>query len=309
MKTNIVKNVFCDSSTIFMALPTIFLILSDLLMATSGILPVSTEPANRYSVVAVALFSIILLKKRMFLTQLVAIGFVVKAVSLFPDDVVIVDNNQAFLNLTAGYHFQIVCYISILCSGLSWVILEKVLKSSETSLWIRGVQLNLFIVPLSLLMVAINAWSREEPMGIFDNFNIIAWFFVIFRSAQQMMELFVLKITDSMQKCFSFSLAFVIIGIMRNPFTMESNYENVPVKLGTGLLIAGICLYMIMENCFFEQTDEDEQPEESEVEYRETPTDFNESSSKGYQLINSVSIINADYYLKLLENPTGERQP
>lgn len=105
------------------------------------------------------------------------------------------ETEDSFITFFA--HFAICC--AILCYGLSFVILEKVLKSSDVSLWVRGIQLNLFVVPLSLLVSFSNDWINGNH-GFFDSFNIIAWFFIIFKIAQQMMELIVIKIADSIYR-------------------------------------------------------------------------------------------------------------
>ena len=303
LKESVVNDVFCDFSTVIMILPTIFMIISDqLLLVSSEILPISRDSANNYSVVAVAFFSILMLKKRMFLTQLIAIALVVAGVNNFPDTGAMYEGNEAFVTLKTLVHAKIAFTLAIMCTGLSWVILEKVLKSSEASLWIRGIQLNIFLVPLSFLMIYGNAWFKDEPMAIFDDFNIIAWFFVIFKAAQQMMVLFVLKIADSVNKCFAFSIAFVIMGVIKNPFMIGEDWS--PEQLGTGLVLAGICLYSILDNCFTKIIGEEESDVESEIEYRESPNV--DSLSKGYQVIQPVSIINADSYLKMLQKQPGD---
>lgn len=186
-------------------------------------------------------------------------------------------------------------------------MLEKVLKSSEVSLWIRGIQLNLFAVPLSLMMSFANDWNSEYPRGFFDNFNIIAWFFIIFKIAQQMMELFVIKVADSIYRSLSLSAALVIIGIMKYPFGFEVNYEASPVKLGTGLVITGICLYTTMD--FYPLTWGGPSETEDDEAYRDSPIDSNETFSKGYQTVQTVSSSisnNEPVFLKIIDEPPRE---
>lgn len=308
LKHNVVQHIFVDMRTTFkMALPPIFLILStELLLISSKILPVQSQSAANYSIFGVAIFTVLVLKKRFFLSQAVAVYFIATGLNHFSPDLAIIDVQEVTGDsmITFFGHFAIVW--AILCYGLSYIILEKVLKSSEVSLWIRGIQLNLFTVPLSLAVSFSNDWMNGESRGFFENFNIIAWFFIIFKIAQQMMELFVIKVADSIYRCLALSTAIVIIGIIKNPFSLEASYDYQPVKLGTGLVLAGICLYMIMDHYFLKWGVEDEA--ESEEEYRESPVDFSETIAKGYQTVQTVSstVSNADVYLKLIDEPARE---
>jgi UDP-galactose transporter len=304
LKNNFVQHIFVDVKTTFkMALPPIFLILSnELLLISSNILPNQSQSASNYTIIGVAIFTVLLMKKKFFLTQALAVYFIANGLDQLPADNII--SSSEISSSTSNVHGNSAIVLAILCYGISYVTLEKILKSSEdVSLWIRGIQLNLFTVPLSLVMSFTNDWLNDDPRGFFDSFNIIAWFFIIFKVAQSMMELFVIKIADSVYRCIALSAALVIMGIMKNPFI---DYEFSATKLGTGLVIAGICLYAIMDN--FPVWGEVYEDAELEQEYREAPVTCNETLSKGYQTVPTVSscVSNADVYLKLMDEPTRE---
>lgn len=271
-----------------MALPPIFLILSnELLLLSSNILPLKSQSASNYTIIGVALCALLVLKKKFFLTQVVAVYFVARGLDLLPQDSITTDVEAS--NLLGTFHGHLTIALGIICYGMSYVILEKILKSSEVSLWIRGIQLNLFTVPLSLILSYTNDLMNQNSQGFFDNFNIIAWFFIFFKIAQQMMELFVIKVADSVYRCFALSTALVIIGLIK--FVME---ETAQAKVGTGLVLAGISLYSIMDH-FPKWSELD-----SEIEFRDSPTDCNETLSKGYQTVPTVSstIRNVDVYFE-----------
>lgn len=307
LKSNIEMHIFCDIKTTFkMALPPIFLILSnELLLVSSSILPVQSQTAGNYTIIGVAIFTVLVLKKRFFLSQALAVYFVARGLDQFPSDYVEGDVNSSDSLSTFYGHFSIVW--AILCYGMSYVILEKVLKSSEVSLWIRGIQLNLFTVPLSLLMSFTYDWMNDNQHGFFDNFSLIAWFFVVFKVAQLMMELFVIKVADSIYRCLALSTALVIIGILKHPFSID---DMIPAglgssQLGAGLVLAGICLYTVMDH--FPKWGELNDLEQ-EFEYREPPQSCNNTDTKGYLTVPTVSsaVWNADVYLKLIDEPTSE---
>lgn len=297
-------HIFNDvQTTLLMALPPIFsLAANQLLLLSSKTLPNQTHSAVNYTICGIAIFTILILKRRFFLTQAIAVFFVAKGLDQIPS----VEFDNEDFNDTNNMYGQWSIVLAILCYGISSVILEKILKSSEVSLWVRGIQLNLFVVPLSLMMSFINDWnSNKNPgdsSGFFENFNIIAWFFIIFKIAQKMMELFVIKVADSIYRSLSLSTALVVIGIMQHPFDFEVNYEVSSMKLATGLVIAGIWLYTIMDHYFLYWSQSNEL--EDDQEYRDLPTDFNETLSKGYQTVRTVSssISNTDVFLNVDES-------
>jgi len=305
LKFNVETHIFADMrTTMKMALPPFFLFLSNqLLLLSWRFLPSQSLSAANYLICGVSFFSALMLKRKFFLTQALAVFFVAKGLDQIPSDRIVFDlQDTSEANSLYG---QVAIVLAILCYGLSYVTLEKVLKSSEVSLWIRGIQLNLFAVPLSLALIFINDFNNEDSSGFFDNFNVIAWFFIIFKIAQQMMELFVIKVADSIYRSLSLSVALVIIGIIKYPFNIEDSYEISPMRLATGLALAGICLYAIMDNYPLSWL----QPEvEDEQTYRELPIDFNETLSKGYQTVPTVSssVSNAAVLLKIIDEPAGE---
>jgi UDP-galactose transporter len=299
--SGIVQHVFVDIRTTFkMALPPIFLILSnELLMISSEILPSQSISAENYTIIGVAIFTVLLMKKKFFLTQALAVYFIANGLDQFPVNDFSMNTTPDTADSTSQLRGNAVIVVAILCYGLSYVILEKILKSTEeVSLWVRGIQLNLFTVPLSLVISFTNGWLKDDPRGFFDDFNIVAWFFIIFKVAQGMMEIFVIKVADSVYRCIALSVAIVIMGIMRHPFT---DYEISPAKIGTGLVLAGIVLYAVMDHFpVWGELYADEEPEE---EYREAPVTSNETQAKGYQNVPTVSscVSNADVYLKLID--------
>lgn len=227
-----------------MALPPTLLVLStELLKIASEILPKEANEAKAFYIVGVAVFSFLLLGKKFMLTQMLAIAFIAfgltnfennSTLSLFTLSSVLAENS------TYGY---LSILAAICCYGLCYSILESNLKrDGEVSLWIRGIQLNLFVVPISFLIITMTTSHR----GFFDNFNIIAWFFIIFVVACNMMELFVIKVADGMFRMISLALATMLIGSMQYAFSIDA-VRNTPIKLGCGLILSGTILYSAID--------------------------------------------------------------
>lgn len=242
------KHIIDDAKSTFkMSLPPLFYLLSlEFKGIANDILPSEAKASDCFYVVGVATASLIILKKKYFLTQILAILFIAVGLTYFPTDYRLSTSSFTLSNLFDDQ--ELYAYISIVaaigCYGLTFAILEHNLKASEVSLWIKGIQMNLFVVPLSFMICLGNYYMYESPRGFFDNFNIIAWFFIIFIVACNMMQLFVIKVADSMFRMIALSIATVIFGVMKCPFTFDTQSE---VKVGTGLVLAGCFLYTLID--------------------------------------------------------------
>lgn len=238
-------------TTLKMALPPILLILStELLKIAYNFLPQETLESRAFNIMSVAIFSTLILKKKFLLTQVLAIILITSGLIHFPNVTQLPTATFSLFdisNLLPNNKFNgyMLIIMSVCCYGLSYVVLESNLKASNVSLWIRGIQLNLFNVPLSLLIIIVNHYNDELSRGFFDNFTIVAWFFIIFVVACNMMELFVIKVADNIFRMFSLAIATMLIGVIQYPFALDNTTS--PVKIGVGFIIAGVVLYCIMD--------------------------------------------------------------
>lgn len=262
LKASLYSHIIKDyKTTLKMVLPPTLLILStELLKIAYDFLPRETLESSVFNIMSVAVFSTLILRKKFLLTQALAIILITSGLVHFPSvtQPTVAFSSTLFSNLLAKNDFNgyLLIVTAVACYGLSFVLLEQFLKSNAVSLWVRGIQLNLFNVPLSLLITSINYYNDELSRGFFENFTIIAWFFIIFVVACNMMELFVIKVSDSVFRMISLAVATMIIGIMQYPYSMLDNHTNSPVKIGTGFIVAGVVLYCIMD--FFNQNEKPE---------------------------------------------------
>lgn len=298
-------------STLMMSIPPLLLVNSYALLYLSvSIVPGVALQSYNYNIFGVAIFAFLVLKKRFFLSQILALYFIAKGLTFYPlkADMQQFDYVQQQETVFTIYGW-IYVVLSVLAYGLSFIMLERILKSSEVSLWIRGIQLNIFSVPLAL---AVNYYfaSSDPDHGFFDNFNIIAYFFVVFKIAEQMMELFVIKVADSVCRMLALSAAVAIVGTMKQPFDVKGLS---PSNLGIALILAGICLYSVMEHFpkWRELTMREHAEEENEeTDFKIAPPSYNEAS-KGYTSICVPSVSskvsrmneNAETFLNLIDDP------
>mmetsp|Transcript_97081 Transcript_97081/g.257958 ORF Transcript_97081/g.257958 Transcript_97081/m.257958 type:complete len:404 (-) Transcript_97081:77-1288(-) len=98
------------------------------------------------------------------------------------------------------------CFIS----GLAGVYLEKMLKQSNASLWVRNIQLALS----GLLFSAIIAWRADgaaiKQNGVFQGYNTTVWAVVFCQALGGLLVAAVMKYADNILKCFGCAIAIVL---------------------------------------------------------------------------------------------------
>uniref|UniRef100_A0A670YKQ0 Solute carrier family 35 member A1 n=1 Tax=Pseudonaja textilis TaxID=8673 RepID=A0A670YKQ0_PSETE len=68
--------------------------------------------------------------------------------------------------------------IAVLCSGFAGVYFEKVLKSSDTSLWVRNIQMYLSGIAVTLLGVYTAEGTQVIEKGFFYGYTPYVWFVI-----------------------------------------------------------------------------------------------------------------------------------
>ncbi|OBS69984.1 hypothetical protein A6R68_01476, partial [Neotoma lepida] len=90
--------------------------------------------------------------------------------------------------------------IAVLCSGFAGVYFEKVLKSSDTSLWVRNIQMYLSGIVVTLVGTYLSDGAEIQEKG----------FFYVLASVGGLYTSVVVKYTDNIMKGFSAAAAIVL---------------------------------------------------------------------------------------------------
>ncbi|KAJ2904667.1 nucleotide-sugar transporter [Zalerion maritima] len=116
-------------------------------------------------------------------------------------------------SLAMNYSLGVLAVVgSAMLSGLTGVYFEKVLKdpSAPVSVWTRNVQLSLFsLLPSFVLILAYDGADIAEH-GFFDGYNIVVWTTVIFQAAGGILVSLVLNYADNILKNFATSISILI---------------------------------------------------------------------------------------------------
>lgn len=100
--------------------------------------------------------------------------------------------------------------VAVLCSGFAGVYFEKVLKSSDTSLWVRNIQMYISGIIVTLVGVFLTDGKDILEKGFFYGYNYLVWFVVLLASVGGLYTSVVVKYTDNIMKGFSAAAAIVI---------------------------------------------------------------------------------------------------
>ncbi|XP_051500846.1 CMP-sialic acid transporter [Myxocyprinus asiaticus] len=100
--------------------------------------------------------------------------------------------------------------VAVLCSGFAGVYFEKVLKSSDTSLWVRNIQMYLSGILVTLIGVYMTDGTKVLEKGFFYGYTSWVCFVIFLASVGGMYTSVVVKYTDNIMKGFSAAAAIVL---------------------------------------------------------------------------------------------------
>ncbi|ERE82405.1 CMP-sialic acid transporter [Cricetulus griseus] len=90
------------------------------------------------------------------------------------------------------------------------VYFEKVLKSSDTSLWVRNIQMYLSGIVVTLVGTYLSDGAEIKEKGFFYGYTYYVWFVIFLASVGGLYTSVVVKYTDNIMKGFSAAAAIVL---------------------------------------------------------------------------------------------------
>ncbi|KAJ1560615.1 hypothetical protein HK096_007904, partial [Nowakowskiella sp. JEL0078] len=95
-------------------------------------------------------------------------------------------------------------------SGFAGCYFEKIIKTSESSIWIRNIQLGLFSLLFSVIgMIASDSFLILE-FGFFKGYSTLVWMVVVNQALGGLLVAMVVKYADNILKGFSTSLSILV---------------------------------------------------------------------------------------------------
>jgi len=136
------------------------------------------------------------------------------------------------------------CLLGIF-SGLAGVYFEKILKTTNVSVWIRNIQLGVFGIFFGILTMLASDGAEVRDKGFFFGYTKMVWTATIVHSVGGLIVALVVKHADNILKGFATSSAIVlscIVSIILFDFQLTLLFT-----LGSGLVIFSIFLYSVPE--------------------------------------------------------------
>jgi len=140
---------------------------------------------------------------------------------------------------------QFIGLVAVLCaactSGFSGVYFEKILKGSQTSLWLRNVQMGLPSVIIAFLTVYAKDSAAVASQGFLGGYSPIVWTVVTVQAVGGLIVAVVVKYADNVLKVFATSFSIVVSCILSAIFF--DFHATFAFVVGASLVVIATVLY------------------------------------------------------------------
>ncbi|KAM3726921.1 UDP-galactose/UDP-N-acetylglucosamine transporter srf-3 [Dirofilaria immitis] len=133
--------------------------------------------------------------------------------------------------------------VACILSGFSGIYLEKILKDSDVSVWVRNVQLAIISLPVALVNVLIQDIKKVLKHGVLVGFDITVWCLILLSSVGGITVAIVIKYADNILKAFAASIA-IIVACIASALLFKFR-PAVLFLVGTVFVIGAIFMYSL----------------------------------------------------------------
>lgn len=187
------------------------------------------------------MFAVFILRKKLLNTQWLALVVLVIGVVL----VQLAQSEGHVASVAGPEQNRILGFSAALgacvLSGFAGIYFEKMLKGSETSVWMRNVQLSLLSLPFGLLTCFISDGDVIRQRGFFFGYNGFVNYLIILQACGGLIVALVVKYADNILKGFATSLA-IIISCVASIYLFHFHL-TIQFTFGALLVICSIFLY------------------------------------------------------------------
>lgn len=217
----------------------LYVIQNNLLYLSAKNLDAATSQVTyQLKILTTAIFSIIMLKKKITLIQWVSLLILILGVVMVQLSNAVEKGKPVGENRLLGFSAII---MACLLSGLSGVYFEMILKGSDVSIWMRNVQLSLLSIPCAIGTCLVSESEKIFEHGFFHNYTGFIVFLVFLNASGGLLVAVVVKYADNILKGFATSLAIVLACIFQVYFF--DFVITVQFVLGASLVLVSVFLY------------------------------------------------------------------
>jgi solute carrier family 35 (UDP-sugar transporter), member A1/2/3 len=159
-------------------------------------------------ILTTAMFAVFMLQKKLMKNQWLSLLILVCGVALVQlsqggeSRVIQVEQNKVM-----GFSSALgACVLS----GFAGIYFEKMLKTSDVSVWMRNIQLSLLSLPLSFITCFASDGARISKTGFFFGYDFVVFFLILLNAGGGLIVAVVVKYADNILKGFATSLAIIL---------------------------------------------------------------------------------------------------
>ncbi|XP_054159360.1 UDP-N-acetylglucosamine transporter-like [Oppia nitens] len=228
-----------------------------LFLALTNLDAATYQVTYQLKILTTALFSVLMLHKRLALNQWLSLVLLMIGVTLVqwpqsetqsqPKDIssdeletaisVVID--EPLGNRLIGL---LAVLASCFSSGFSGVYFEKLVKYTSQSLWIRNTQLALFSVITATIAMCVQDFDLIYINGFFQGYTTLTWIVVLLQAFGGLVVALVMKYADNILKGFATSIS-IVLSTVCSYYLMTDFYPTTSFLSGASIVIAANILY------------------------------------------------------------------
>lgn len=129
-------------------------------------------------------------------------------------------------------------------SGFAGVYLEKILKQSSTSIWLRNIQLALFGSIIGFIGALWTDGAKIREQGLLGGFNSMVWVVITLQAVGGLVVAAVLKYADNIMKCFGNAVS-IILSCLVSAVVFQDFTPDMLFAVGTVLVLVATSIYSL----------------------------------------------------------------
>lgn len=212
-----------------------------LYIALSNLDAATFQVSYQLKILTTALFSVLMLKKKLSPQQWSALVILFVGVALVqfrPEDSKSSKTATTDQRPSMGL-FAVI--LSCFMSGFAGVYFEKILKGTKQSLWLRNVQLGSMSVIIGLITMEIKDGPKIQERGFFFGYDYVVWIVIVFQSLGGLLVAVVVKYADNILKGFATSAA-IVLSCIASIYLFDFKL-SFPFTTGAFLVIISVYIY------------------------------------------------------------------
>lgn len=239
LKNALVEHIFCNPKEVLkLSVPSVVYAVQNNMafLALSNLDAAVYQVTYQLKIPCTALCTVVMLNRSLSRLQWFSVFMLCAGVTLVQWKPAEATKVQVEQNPFLGF---IAIAIAVLCSGFAGVYFEKVLKSSDTSLWVRNIQMYLSGIVVTLIGVYINDGDMVMEKGFFFGYTPWVCFVVFLASVGGLYTSVVVKYTDNILKGFSAAAAIVLSTVA----SVVLFGLQITISFATGALLVCVSIY------------------------------------------------------------------